>query len=408
MRLTRPLLAGGVLWLIGALPAPAQHSVSAAWTQIGPGGSLSARIVTRGRCPSLQIDGTAVPSRERAAPGRNFDVRTCEAAVPPTARRLSLLGRPLPLPPQRLRTVAFLGDTGCRIEIVFFQACKDPDKWPFPKIARLIAAAKPDLIVHLGDYYYRETPCLVPACAGSPHGDNWAAWAADFFEPAAAMLARAPLLAVRGNHEDCGRGGRGWDRFLSVYPFGRCLTHEPAYAARVGGFRFFVLDSSAALDARPRRSLLPALRGDFARLRRLRPAPTWLLTHRPMWALDGTLTGGTLGINRTLEAAEGDPKTLPIGLALSGHIHLFEALRFADGRPPQVVVGTGGDTLGNLPSRVAGWPIDGTRVAQGVVRHGFGFALFHLDADRFDVFDRTGKRVYACTYGRGTLGCRPA
>ena len=38
--------------------------------------------------------------------------------------------------------------------------------------SRLAAAQKPDLVIHVGDYYYRETPC--PAgeakCAGSPFG----------------------------------------------------------------------------------------------------------------------------------------------------------------------------------------------------------------------------------------------
>lgn len=387
-------------------PAGAQSSpILAAWTQVGMNGSLLARVITRAECPPITIDGRRVASRLRAAPGPNFDVRSCETTIPPNATRVSIGDRRLPVLPARVRTVAVLGDTGCRIELIFFQACNDVTKWPFPNIAKLVARTHPDLVIHAGDYYYRETACLVPGCAGSPHGDNWPVWAADFFDPAAPMLAAAPLVAVRGNHEDCKRGGLGWDRFLDVYPYGACTNHERAYETDARGLRFFVLDSSTALDARPSRSEIPWFAEDFATLRRLPPASRWLLTHRPLWGVDATLTGLTLPINRTLEAAEGNARTLPVELVLSGHIHLFEALGFADRRPPQIVVGTGGDTLSNLPGHIRGQAIDGTRVAFGVARHGFGFAVFQVDARTIDVYDRLGAKVYGCRYGTGTVSC---
>ena len=193
-----------------------------------------------------------------------------------------------------------------------------------------------------------------------------------------------------------------------MYPYGDCPVHESAYSTSVGDLRFFVIDSSSALDPRPSTKLTPAFRDDFARLRALPEKPTWLLTHRPVWGIDGTLTGATLPINRTLEAAEGDARTLPIVLALSGHIHLFEALAFADHRPPQVIVGTGGDTLNNMPSHFIGEWIDGTRVSGGAIRHAFGFALFHLDRHSFDVYDRTGAKTLDCRYGPGTVVCESA
>jgi hypothetical protein len=127
-----------------------------------------------------------------------------------------------------------------------------------------------------------------------------------------------------------------------------------------------------------------------------------------MWGVDATLTGRTLAINRTLEAAEGNPRDLPIELVLSGHIHLFEALRFSDSRAPQIVVGTGGDTLSTLPGRVQNVAIDGTTVAAGTAWYGFGFAIFRLDSRTFDVYSRTGAKVFACSYGRSTVECRRA
>ena len=42
---------------------------------------------------------------------------------------------------------------------------------------------------------------------GSRTPDTWAAWQADFFEPAATLLQAAPWVFARGNHELCSRGG---------------------------------------------------------------------------------------------------------------------------------------------------------------------------------------------------------
>ena len=44
---------------------------------------------------------------------------------------------------------------------------------------------KPDLVIHVGDYFYRENACPADAtgCQGTPFGDNWPTWAADFFNP---------------------------------------------------------------------------------------------------------------------------------------------------------------------------------------------------------------------------------
>jgi hypothetical protein len=51
-------------------------------------------------------------------------------------------------------------------------------------------------------------------CKGSPYGDNWDTWKADFFKPAAPLLAVAPWIATRGNHEICARAGLGFMLFL--------------------------------------------------------------------------------------------------------------------------------------------------------------------------------------------------
>ena len=115
-----------------------------------------------------------------------------------------------------------IGDTGCRIKASdnIFQACNDAAQWPFKQVAAAAAAIAPDLVIHVGDYHYRETACPAgdPACAGSPWGYGWDAWEADLFAPAQPLFAAAPWIVVRGNHESCFRAGQGWWRFLDPRP----------------------------------------------------------------------------------------------------------------------------------------------------------------------------------------------
>ncbi len=124
------------------------------------------------------------------------------------------------LHPQR---ILVLGDTGCRIKGASLQACNDPAQWPFPQLAAAAASLKPDLVIHVGDYLYRESACPAgnQGCAGSPWGDNWTTWQADFFTPAAPLLAAAPIVLARGNHEDCKRAGPGWTRLQGPAAFDR-------------------------------------------------------------------------------------------------------------------------------------------------------------------------------------------
>ncbi|RAI28252.1 hypothetical protein CH338_29550, partial [Rhodoplanes elegans] len=215
--------------LATAAPAAAQGTIEAAFTVPGPSGAI-ARAVLSGTdaCPALVVDGSPQPmpvrARPDAGPQARFPVLVCEAAVPPGATSLTIGDRALPPPPTSLRRLALIGDTGCRLKDKWvpnpadsdhdgpgkFQDCDDPADWPFAAIAARAAGEQPDvvvpdLVVHVGDYIYRESPC--PAddkdCAGSPWGDSWATWKADVFAPAAPLLAAAPWIAMRGNHEIC-------------------------------------------------------------------------------------------------------------------------------------------------------------------------------------------------------------
>lgn len=391
----------------------AQISLLASWVQLGPGAVNETRLAVSGEsCPDLSVDGTVAKTQLRAAADTNFPVRLCIATLPKTAKQAAVLGRPLPLLDRPPKRIVVIGDTGCRIKGSAIQACNDPAKWPFPMIAREAARLNPDLVVHVGDYLYREEPCPAgdTVCAGSPSGDNWATWAADFFTPAAPLLAAAPWVIVRGNHEDCERAGHGWQRLLgplSVSAETVCANHVAPYAVPLGGFSLVIMDDASAPDLYSDASVVPAYSEDFASLSKLAHEPEWLVLHRPIWgAVKGPL-GITMGGNRTLIAALKAPAELnPVDLMLSGHIHAFEALNYDQG-PPQIIAGNSGDNLDNVPEDLSGANLSGGRVKDGMSVPGFGFLLLTRESNGWaiDVYRRDGTRERWCQVMRRHVGC---
>jgi Calcineurin-like phosphoesterase len=365
-------------------------------------------------CPDIVVDGTPRAMKLRAAPDADFNIVVCEFSLP-SATSATIAGQALPLPPDTLKSIAVFGDTGCRLK-----AGKDEDEmdemdepeeaaakagggkyqdcktdWPFQPMSETIAKAKPDLVIHVGDYYYRESPCDDhPGCTNSPYGDKWSTWAADFFTPAAALLKASPWIVARGNHEICSRGGLGYARLLDPTPVDadnppKCDPSDPPldqYTVKVGGRSFVMLDSSAAPDECPQGGCdSDWYRGQFGAMN---PAPgTWLITHKPIWGFTYSKDKHTgerkLGIrNMMLQTALNNKtwKNVPpagIELVVSGHIHLWEALSFSDGRTPQFVLGAGGTKLAHkLPKKIKGHKIGGTTVAAIASDHEFGYTLF--------------------------------
>jgi Calcineurin-like phosphoesterase len=207
-------------------PGTAAAETLAAWVQlIGPGRDASIRVITDGApCPMLKADGADLPMQVRAKPGRlfkrgtrvpraEFEVLVCEAIAPPGKASVLLDGKPLPVPPADIRRIVVFGDTGCRIKKTKIQDCKLD--WPYEMLASHAAQAHPDLIIHVGDYLYRESCTAGKAkCPKTQTGYGWDVWNEDFFTPSAPLFAAAPWIMVRGNHETCVRAGEGWFRFL--------------------------------------------------------------------------------------------------------------------------------------------------------------------------------------------------
>jgi hypothetical protein len=396
-------------------PALSRSAPEAAWVELGPSGAVLARAISKANaCPELMVDKVAVRMEERAAPSPpDYPVRSCEAVLPPDARRVTLGGQRLPLPADRPRRIVVVGDTGCRLKAVDgFQACNDPGAWPFARVARSIARWRPDVVIQVGDYLYREEPCPEGnrGCRGSPFGQNWPTWDADFFSPAAPALRAAPWLFVRGDHELCSRAGPGWFRFLDPRPMpASCQDLTEPYSVDLGRVRMLVLDTALASDRPPLNS--DPYVSQFGALRAMAGSNAWLLAHKPMWGLLPDSSGASVTVlNPTLQAASG--KSLPPGvrLVLTGHIHLAEVLGFAGVRPPQIVAGISGTLLlPQITAPLVGMDVVGERLATAttLARHGFftftprpwGWAATIRDVD--------GKAMARCRLRGRSAACGP-
>lgn len=340
-------------------------TLTPAWVELGPsfGRVLVRVIVDQPECPSITLGRDQFPMKLRTPVPEGFQP-VCEARLPRGTRKASVDGQKLALPGPTNRVVA-IGDTGCRIQGKRVQGCNDPDTWPFATVAKRAAEAKPDLVVHVGDYLYREEKCPDPKfCGGSPDGDNWLAWNADFFTPAAPLLAAAPWAFSRGNHESCARSWRGWFYYLDPGPWtGACVATSDPYIARTPGLSIAMLDSSAVNDAKADPEQVEQYAGA---LRAVSGHARWLADHHPFWAwrVRGTSSEAEAETGVLAKAWE---QARPIGftLVLSGHTHLFEYWGRALGHPAQLVAGDAGTSLASAPPGRPG----------GVVAREFGYTM---------------------------------
>jgi hypothetical protein len=415
-----PVLACFALLSFG-LPQGAQAKIFAQWVQLGPDGASSVRVITDEACPQVIFDGTPTQMNVRSEPSQkidnvrpaSFSTRSCETAVPRGTVAAVLNNKALPLVRPNPQRILIIGDTGCRLAPLVVQDCNDPLAWPFPKIAAAAATVRPDLVIHLGDYHYRETPCPPKraGCARSPWGYGFDAWDADFFAPAAPLFASAPWILVRGNHEDCTRAGEGWIRFLDrgpVEPTCRDLTG--VFVARLGDFGIVVVDGARASDPMGDMSqTVDLLRNQFKDVVGQVPAEAWIVSHRPfnsMRSAAGRLTNEV--DNHVQELAFGSLLPASVTMSVAGHLHFFQAVDFGGLRPAQLVVGTGGDDLSIVPPiNMVGADINGLKVINSVTYSAFTYIVW----DRADhmwrgtLFDDNGRPLKHCRLNGRSLTC---
>ena len=443
-----------LLSLAGSAQA-AVDPIQTAFVVLGDGGRASARVITSEMtCPAIDVDGERRQMSVRAAAGvvplrptrskpaeskpSDFPVLACEFTLPVGAKAASVGGRRLPVPVAEPKRIVVIGDTGCRMKASddAWQACNDPGDYPFARVAASAAAFKPDLVVHVGDYLYRENPCPAgnTGCFGSPWGYGWDAWNADFFTPGAALLAAAPWAADRGNHESCNRAGQGWWRLIDPRPLvpGRDCNEaandkigdytDPYAVPLGGGAQIIMLDSSNTPgDAIPPDDYRAAQYRDmYAKMDGLaRMAPyNIVVDHHPLLAVAAhmekstgkpELDGGNTGLQSVFSGQ--NPWLFPssVKLLLSGHVHVWEQLSFKSDHPSQFVAGFSG-TLEDIVPLPKSLP-DSAYVAPGAVIDrfsswvdGFGFmTMVRTGPESWDVevHDVNGKVLNRCkTQGR--------
>ena len=404
-------------FIVLVAPAAASSAPLAAWTQMTGSGAEARAVVAAAACPALTVDGKARPMRERAAPDAAFGNRVCEAPLPAGARKASVDGAPLALPKARPMRLVILGDSGCRLKDKVVQDCNDPVAgWPFAKVAHLAAAQKPDLVIHVGDYYYRETPCPDgdKRCTGSPYGDRWGSWKTELFDPAASLLAAAPWVFARGNHEDCERGGKGWFRLLDADAAVRaCPAQSDTFLVPIGGAALGVVDTADGNDTSVQPAQVQAFTRNLGPLAAAKD-PVWIITHRPVWEV--YRRGDTLfdtGANANERAAVKASGLKGVALVVAGHLHTFYSLDAAGDHPAELVVGTGGDLLDSDKAAnvaVNALALDGAPTAKAFGMDRFGYFVLDRKGEAWEgaFHDLSDKVVARCRLAAGRLTCDAA
>jgi len=446
--------------------ATASANIQAAWVEIGDGNQAIARVITRyvptadagpnGACPLLTVNGTASRMTLRVAPATaplrttasapadskpsEFPVSVCEATLPAAATSAAIGTQALPLPKATPQRIVVLADTGCRLKKAdnAWQACSDTEAWPLASLAATAAGFNPDLVLHIGDYHYRENACPpdIAGCQGSPWGYGWDTWQADLFKPAAPLLAKAPWVVVRGNHEECARAGQGWARFLDTRPYDATRScDDPAndaagnyadpYAVSLGGGSQVIVFDSAKAGKTALATNDPqfiAYQKQFQTVATLAAKPgmttTIFTNHHPILGfapVAGTNPApGNLALQSVMSNLNAQAYYPPgVQVALHGHVHDFQAINFASAHPATIVSGNGGDNLDvALPDPLPGGsvPAPGTTIDRITHHASFGFLVMDRRASpstgwQFKAYSKAGKLMATCDQTGNTIAC---
>ena len=328
-----------------------------AWLQMGKGNQAIARMVIPSAdayCPTITLGKVNKAMVKRAIPegyeGFAGKLTLCEfAPIVPTGDKISINyeNRKIDLPSFRGASdeIVVMGDTGCRVTNWEQQTCSGDafakGAWGFPKLAATVAEhAASDLILHVGDYYYREyiheeggDKCQVQNLKKGWEycGDNWPTWESDFFAAAKPLLPTAPWVFVRGNHETCSRGWQGYFLFFSpdAAP-ATCQEVVDPYLIELNTLDIYMADTSNK-DAE---GALTSFKTINAMLKRdPMQKPTWLATHVPMEGLGDSFQASELN---------GQPQLKWIHV---GHVHNFQHIPASKEKQTETVTGGSGTAL---------------------------------------------------------------
>jgi hypothetical protein len=280
-------------------------------------------------------------------------------------------------------------------------------------------------------------------CAGTPFGDNWATWEEDFFRPARPLLAAAPWIMLRGNHENCERAGAGWLFLFDLQSYKDlqsnkevCQEDRPPYKLTMRDSAdhphvLVVFDTANEGDkyTEPKRSV--TYEGWVKQLT-IPGADVWLALHHPLWHCGDEEdkpkdTRDPAGWRRAYCEPKPPKGSLtkireplsaptPVSVVLSGDIHTFQLfVPKQGGQPVQIVAGVGGTELEEKLPKVVAATVAGADASEsdffkvedtvlfgagGTVwgaRH-HGFVSLHRDGARrtLELRDAGGRLLVSC------------
>ncbi|WP_299005693.1 metallophosphoesterase [uncultured Shewanella sp.] len=367
-------------------------------------------------CPNVYIDNQPSKMQVRALATQDYPTLVCEITLPISARHIRLNEQVFSINSEPLKRIILLGDTGCKVadNENIYQFCNNPSLWPFHQISTKIASLNPDLIIHTGDYIYRESPCPKGnyGCENTPFGHNQATWNADWFTPATPMLQTAPFIFSRGNHETCQRAGKGWFRYLAPRRHvNKCIENTSPWFTHSTSLQFAILDTASIKDTQGN-ALTSLYRGQIHEINTYsnhQPnKPAWIISHRPFWSYGNNLSDH-LGKSKTKilqKAIKKSPLSASIEAIISGHIHFAQVIDFEGMRPTQIIAGNGGSDLANpakMPTK-----IDHLAIQSQKVRYQYGFIVMDKTKQnhwRISLRDVAGDELLHCTMIHKTLFC---
>jgi len=414
------------------------------------------RVVTEAsKCPSVEWDGQIkselrmrvgkenIPMRKKSEQiSADFQVITCELEWPKNVKEAKIDSLVLRLPPTEINKIVVIGDTGCRLKAAenYYQDCNDHQKWPLEKVMRQAAAKNPDLVIHVGDLHYRESPCPedVPGCKGASWGYGFPAWKADFFEPAKPLLEKAPWIFVRGNHEVCSRAGQGWHRFIdsNLWDEKRSCNNpindlhgdysEPFAVSLGNSAQLIVFDSSknGSKKITDKDESFSIYLNQFKTIEKLATNKKFNIfgSHHPVnIVLPSNKKGGEAeyqlyptGYTNVLSSIYGQELfNASMNLTIHGHNHIFEAITYEVNRPAEIVSGNSGSSLEEVnssPIILSNEQKKQLKIKEFTSYQDFGFGTFErqdVNGEKwiFTEYDVNGKQILQCDVAGRTLSC---
>ena len=449
-------LLGSVFLAGGGFAAQENSEYVQPYLVVGDNQYILRAVTNLPKCPTVQWDSqkaeemkvrvsaAKIPLRKKSdVIESDFPILTCEMVWPKDTKEGKVNNQVFKRPANEIKKIIVVADTGCRLKGAenFYQDCNEPTKWPLAQIMANAAAKNPDLVIHIGDLHYRESPCpeSLPGCKGSPWGYGYDTWKADFFVPAKPLLEKAAWVYVRGNHEACSRAGQGWHRFIDPRSWDEkrsCNDHsndvigdysEP-FSVPLGKASQFIVFDSAKNGSKPiteKDESFSIYVNQFKTIEKLALNKNFNIfgSHHPLNIVLPSKKKDSqseyqvypTGFTNILAGLNGEELLKsPINLTIHGHNHIFEAITYEINRPAEIVSGNSGSSLeeiNNVEIKLSDIQKKLLKIKEFSSYQDFGFGTLERQDETgekwlFTEFDVNGKALLKCDVSDRTVVCK--